>query len=261
MRRPLPDLTPLMPAVRDNGSPSRIDLRLPKRKRTALVVVARLFLLLLIGPFTLILVFRFVPPPITPLMVVRLAEGQQLHYQWLPYEDVAPALVRAVIASEDNLFCDETYGIDVPALRSQIEAWKEGKRPRGASTITMQTTKNLLLWPGRDPVRKLIEAWLTPQIAVLWPKRRVLEVYLNIIEFGPGIYGAAAASETFFHKPASALTPREAAQLAAVLPKPLAWVANPPGPYVRGRAMVIERRAEQIQPLLACAGRRATNPD
>jgi monofunctional biosynthetic peptidoglycan transglycosylase len=117
----------------------------------------------------------------------------------------------------------------------------------------MQTAKNLLLWPGRDPIRKLAEAWFTPQFALLWPKRRVLEVYLNIVEFGDGIYGAEEAAQYFFHKPAGDLTPREAAQLISVLPRPLVWVAAPPGPYVRERASVIERRADEIRPLLTCS--------
>jgi monofunctional biosynthetic peptidoglycan transglycosylase len=238
MPRPRPDPTPPKP-VRRQSTASRI---------------ARIVLLLIAFPSVLIVVFRFVPPPTTPLMVIRLIEGYPPHYQWIAYEDISPALAHAVIASEDNLFCNEPLGFDVDALRGQITAWEGGKRPRGASTITMQTAKNLLLWPGRDPFRKLAEAWLTPQIALLWPRQRVMEVYLNIIEFGPGIYGAEAAARAFFKKPAAALTPREAAQLAGVLPKPLEWVAAPPGPYVRGRAVVIERRTEQIRPLLACLG-------
>jgi monofunctional biosynthetic peptidoglycan transglycosylase len=208
---------------------------------------------LIVVPFALIVVFRFVPPPITPLMVIRQLQGQELHHQWVPYEAIAPSLAHAVIASEDNLFCEQVLGFDLAALREQVEAWEDGHRPRGASTITMQTAKNLLLWPGRDPVRKLAEAWLTPQVALLWPKRRVLEVYLNIVEFGPGIYGAEAAARAFFRKPAAALTTREAAQLASVLPRPLVWVASPPGTYVRFRTSVIERRIGQIRPLLACA--------
>src|ERR1700722_7665320 len=211
-------------------------------------------LLVILGPFALILAFRFVPPPITPLMVIRLIEGYPLRHRWVAYEEIAPVLAHAAIASEDNLFCVEAFGFDIHALRGQFDAWADGKRPRGASTITMQTAKNLLLWPGRDPVRKLIEAWLTPQIALLWPKRRVLEVYLNIVEFGPGIYGAEAAARWFFHKPAAELTQREAAQLVSVLPRPLGWVAAPPGPYVRLRAGVIERRIEQLGSLLGCAG-------
>ena len=211
-------------------------------------------LLLIVGPFALIVLYRFVPPPLTPLMAIRQIQGYPARYQWVPYDRIAPALAHSAIASEDNLFCEESLGFDTGALRTQIEAWQEGNRPRGASTITMQTAKNLLLWPGRDPIRKIIEAWLTPQVALLWPKRRVMEVYLNIIEFGPGIYGAEEAARAFFHKPAAELTAREAAQLISVLPKPLAWAAAPPGPYVRFRAVVIERRTVQIRPLLVCVG-------
>ncbi len=215
-------------------------------------LLGRVVVLLIAVPLALIVVYRFVPPPITPLMLIRLIEGYPLHHQWVAFDKISPALGHAVIASEDNLFCEEHLGFDFNALHGQVEAWEDGKRPRGASTLTMQTAKNLLLWPGRDIVRKAIEAWLTPQIAVLWPRRRVLEVYLNIVEFGPGIYGAEAAARAFFHKPASELTPREAAQLAAVLPRPLDWVANPPGPWVRERTPVIERRMEQIRPLFEC---------
>jgi monofunctional biosynthetic peptidoglycan transglycosylase len=214
----------------------------------------RIAFVLLVAPLTLILLYRFVPPPFTPLMVIRRAQGHEPHQQWVSLQAISPALAHAVIASEDNRFCQEPFGFDLDALRGQVDAWEEGERPRGASTITMQTAKNLLLWPGRDPLRKAIEAWLTPQIALLWPKRRVLEVYLNIVEFGPGIYGAEAAARTFFHKPAATLTAREAAQLASVLPRPLVWVAQPPSPHVRQRAAVIDQRIEQIRPLLECAG-------
>lgn len=209
--------------------------------------------LLILGPLALILLYRFVPVPITPLMVIRMVQGQPFHHHWIAYRDISPALPHALIASEDNLFCDEKYGFDMTAMRGQFEAWEDGKRPRGASTITMQTAKNLLLWPDRSAVRKGFEAWLTPQIALLWPKRRILEVYLNIVEFGPGIYGAGEAAERFFHKSAYDLTPREAAQLVSVLPRPLVWVAAPPSPFVRFRASAIQRRVEQLGPLLECA--------
>jgi monofunctional biosynthetic peptidoglycan transglycosylase len=232
------------PAIHAPGAAGRWRFR-PLLKWTGILVLA--------GPLVLILTFRFVPPPVTPLMLIRLVQGHTLRRDWVAYERIAPALAHSVIASEDNFFCEEALGFDIAALRGQVGAWEDGKRPRGASTITMQTAKNLLLWPGRDPVRKLLEAWLTPQIALLWPKRRVLEVYLNIVEFGPGIYGAEAAAQTFFRKSAAALTPREAAQLASVLPGPLVWAASPAGPYVRQRAAVIERRVEQIGPMLGCA--------
>jgi monofunctional biosynthetic peptidoglycan transglycosylase len=186
-------------------------------------------------------------------MLIRLAEGHTSHYQWVAYEKISPLLAEAVIASEDNLFCEEALGFDFGAIRGQAAALSNGKRPRGASTITMQTAKNLLLWPGRDPVRKLAEAWLTPQIAILWPKRRVLEMYLNIVEFGPGIYGAEAAARSFFRKRAADLSFQEAALLASVLPLPLVWSAASPTAHVRQRAVVIEQRDSQIRPLLACA--------
>jgi monofunctional biosynthetic peptidoglycan transglycosylase len=209
-------------------------------------------LVLLLAPALLILLFRFVPPPLTPLMVLRLAQGYGLHHSWVPYRQISPFLVQAVIASEDDLFCRETFGFDMDALAGQIAAWQHGERPRGASTITMQTARNLLLWPGRDPIRKVIEAWLTPQIALLWPKQRVLEVYLNSIEFGPGIYGAEAASQQFFGRPAASLTRDEAVRLAVVLPNPLHWSASHPSAYQRERDAIIDRRSEQLGALLDC---------
>jgi len=209
-------------------------------------------LLLLLGPPLLILLFRFVPPPVTPLMLLRAAQGHGLSKDWVAYERIAPALPRAVIAAEDNTFCRQALGFDFPALRGQIEAALAGERPRGASTITMQVAKNLFLWPGRDPLRKVLEAWLTPQIALLWPKQRVLEVYLNIVEFGPGIYGAEAAAQTFFRRPAARLTEDQAARLAVVLPNPLGWSVSEPGPSLRERASLIRRRVGQLGPLLDC---------
>jgi monofunctional biosynthetic peptidoglycan transglycosylase len=214
----------------------------------------RLTLASLLAPLTLILLFRFLPVPLTPLMIVRLAQGYGLHHDWVAYDRIAPALTYAVIASEDNLFCHEAFGFDEGALRDQIELWWQGERPHGASTITMQTTRNLLLWPGRDIVRKVIEAWLTPQIALLWPKQRILTVYLNIVEFGPGVYGAEAAALHYFGVHAADLTADQAARLAVILPNPLKWSSARPGPYVRERASIIRRRVGQISPLLDCTG-------
>ena len=211
-------------------------------------------LALLLGPAVLIAGYRAVPPPVTPLMLIRLVQGQGMQRDWVPLERISPNLPRAVIASEDNLFCTQRLGFDVPALRTQVGAWWNGQRPRGASTLTMQTARNILLWPGRDPVRKLLEAWLTPQVALLWPRQRVLEVYLNVAEFGPGIYGAEAASRRFFGKGADALTPTEAALLAAVLPAPLERSASDPGPGLRERAAVIRARVGTLGPLVECAG-------
>ena len=210
-------------------------------------------LALLLVPPLLILLFRVVPPPVTPLMLIRLAQGHGITRDWVAYDAIAPVLVHAVIAAEDNLFCEQVFGFDVAALRGQVVAAWQGERPRGASTLTMQVAKNLFLWPGRDPLRKLLEAWLTPQVALLWPKRRVLEVYLNIVEFGPGIYGAEAAAQAFFDRPAAALTAVQATRLAVVLPAPLSRSAAEPGPALRARAEAIRQRISQLGPLLACA--------
>ena len=213
----------------------------------------RVVCVLLLAPPVLATVFRFVPVPGTPLMLIRSVQGHGIARDWVPLDAIAPALRHAVIAAEDNRFCEQALGFDVAALRGQIEAWQAGERPRGASTITMQTAKNLFLWPGRDPLRKVLEAWLTPQLALIWPKRRVLEVYLNVVEFGPGLYGAEAAARALFNKPATALTPQEAAQLAAVLPAPLERSASHPGQSLRERANTIRRRVGTLGPLLDCA--------
>lgn len=214
--------------------------------------LVRTLLALLLAPPLLILLFRFVPVPATPLMLIRAAQGYGWEKQWVPYARIDPALARGVISAEDNLFCTQWLGFDFGQLQGQVEAALDGERPRGASTITMQVAKNLFLWPGRDPLRKLLEAWLTPQIALLWPKQRVLEVYLNIVEFGPGIYGAEAAARAFFRRPAADLTEAQAARLAVVLPNPLGWSAAEPGPYVLRRAETIRRRVGQLGSLTDC---------
>lgn len=225
---------------------SRTSSTLRRRLRLAVLI-------LLAGPLAAILIFRFVPVPATPLMAIRAVQGHGLARDWVPLEAIAPALPHAVIAAEDNLFCEQMFGFDIAALRAEFTRWQDGERPRGASTITMQTAKNLFLWPGRDFLRKAVEAWLTPQVALLWPKRRVLEVYLNIVEFGPGIYGAEAAARAFFGKPARRLTQIEAALLAAVLPNPLDRSPVRPSLAVAARAEVIARRIGQLGPLLDCA--------
>jgi monofunctional biosynthetic peptidoglycan transglycosylase len=208
-------------------------------------------LVLLLGPPALLLVYRFLPVPITPLMVIRLIEGEGLRRQWVPLEEIAPVLPQAVVAAEDNRFC-EHVGFDWQELQGQIDALRAGEPARGASTITMQTAKNLFLWPGRNLLRKGLEAWLTPQIELLWPKRRIVEVYLNVAELGPGIYGAEAAAQAHFGKPASALSRQEAALLAAILPNPRMWSPSRPTPYLEQRARTIRSRIEQLGPMLAC---------
>ncbi|TVR82321.1 MAG: monofunctional biosynthetic peptidoglycan transglycosylase [Rhodospirillales bacterium] len=213
----------------------------------------RLLLAVLVAPTVVVIAYRWIDPPLTPLMMIRLIEGEGLSRQWVPLHRMSPHLPKAVIAAEDNLFCRHN-GFDTEALRHQLTVWRSGGRPRGASTISMQTAKNILLWPGRGPVRKLVEVWLTPQLELVWSKQRILEVYLNVAEMGPGIYGAEAAARAYFGKPAAALSEREAALLAAILPNPRAWSAAPPGPYVQRRAAVLVRRIPQLGPLLDCVG-------
>lgn len=208
----------------------------------------RVLLVVLVLPPLLFALYRVAPPPLTPLMVIRWVQGHGIDYRWIPRTQMAPALARAAIAAEDNLFCRH-WGFDVAALREQMTSALAGGRPRGASTISMQTAKNLLLWPGRDPLRKLLEAWLTPQLELLVGKGRILEIYLNIVEFGPGVYGVEAAAQHWFGKPAARLSTEEAARLVAILPAPL--VREPRRATTSARR--IQRRIGQLGPLLDCA--------
>ena len=175
----------------------------------------------------------------------------------MPLDRVAASVPRAVIASEDNLFCEHS-GFDWRAIGDAAEEYAAGRRMRGASTISMQVAKNLFLWPGRDFVRKGIEAYLTVFVELLWSKRRIMEVYLNIAEWGDGIYGVDAAARAHFGKAPAALTPREAALLAAVLPNPREWSPARPTPYIAGRSDVIARRVAQLGPARWPASRRAS---
>ena len=170
----------------------------------------------------LVVLYRFVPPPITPLMVIRLFEGEGLSKDWVSYDDISPQVFKAVIAGEDTRFCQH-YGFDVASM---VDAWKsnkKGRRTRGASTITMQTAKNLFLWTGGSYPRKAVEAYFTVLLELFWDKRRILEVYVNVAEFGHGIYGIEAAAQAYYKKSAKDLTAEQAGRLAAILPAPLRW--------------------------------------
>jgi len=179
---------------------------------------------------------RWVPPPTTAFMLQ--SETQPVDYRWVPAARMAEPLRKAVIASEDQKFWDHN-GFDFEAIESAIEHNRNSRRVRGASTISQQVAKNLFLWPGRSWVRKGLEVYGTLLIELLWTKQRILEVYLNVAEFGPGIYGVEAAAQEFFGKSAAEVTPEEAARLAAVLPNPRHWRAGSPGPYVRARTQTI----------------------
>lgn len=201
-------------------------------RRLVVVVV----LIAVVAPPAGVVVYKVVPPPITILMVERLLQGHGMDYRWRSIDNISPALRQAVVASEDQRFC-EHHGFDVQAMqKAMAHNQRRPGRIRGGSTISQQTAKNVFLWPDRTFVRKGIEAYFTVLIEALWGKRRIMETYLNVVEFGPGVYGAEAASERFFHESADQLTPAQAARLAAVLPKPLSWKAAAPGPYIAKRS-------------------------
>jgi monofunctional biosynthetic peptidoglycan transglycosylase len=194
-----------------------------------------IFLALLLAPPLAVIVYRFVPPPLTILMVERAIQGHGLDHRWVPLSRISRPMTRAVVASEDARFCDH-HGFDFTAIqRAMAHNERKPARIRGGSTVSQQTAKNVFLWPERSWVRKGAEAWFTVLIETLWGKQRIMEVYLNTVEFGPGVYGVEAASQRYFRHSAAQLTPVEAARLAAVLPNPLKYNAEDPGAYVRRR--------------------------
>ena len=198
-------------------------------------IVAAGLMIFVIGPIIVVAIYRFVPPPVTFLMVQRVFEGHGLERRWVPMRRISPNLVRAVIAAEDARFCDHR-GFDLEAIEKAMAANAAGKKLRGGSTISQQTAKNVFLWEGRSYLRKGLEAYFTVLIEAVWGKHRIMEVYLNSVEWGPGIYGAEAASQRIFKKPARDLTTTQASRLAAILPSPLKWKAARPGPYVAKRS-------------------------
>jgi monofunctional biosynthetic peptidoglycan transglycosylase len=193
--------------------------------------------LVLTGAFVLAL--RWLDPPTTSFMLRdRAAAGGDARYrfrhEWIDGRQISPHLKVAVIAAEDQTF-PEHHGFDLKSINDAIEDRERGRRVRGASTISQQVAKNLFLWPGQSWVRKALEGYFTVLIEALWPKQRVLEVYLNVAEFGKGVFGARAAAEVFFRKSPARLTAPEAALLAAVLPSPKRMRVNAPSRYVRSR--------------------------
>jgi monofunctional biosynthetic peptidoglycan transglycosylase len=186
-----------------------------------------------------VILFRFIPIPFTPLMIIRCAgqkfDGKDLKLtkDWVSLDEISPVMPLAVMAAEDQNF-EEHFGFDMKAIK-KAEEYNEkhrGKRMKGASTITQQTAKNLFLWPSRSWIRKGFEVYFTFLIEIFWSKKRIMEVYLNVIETGNGIYGVEAASQYYFHKPASKLNIREASRLAAILPDPRNWSPVKPSPRV-----------------------------
>jgi monofunctional biosynthetic peptidoglycan transglycosylase len=212
----------------------------------------KLPLLLLAISVLQVLALRFVDPPFSAFMAARQLEalgqgdrGFRVAYDWRDLDAIAPSLPVALVAAEDQDFAHHN-GFDFKAIEKARASNARGRKVRGASTISQQLAKNLFLWSGRSWARKGVEAWYTVLIEALWPKRRILEVYANVAEFGDGIYGAQAAARSYWRKDASRLSPTESARLAAVLPSPRRYSAARPGPYVQRRTRWIERNARQI---------------
>ncbi|MDE2156228.1 MAG: monofunctional biosynthetic peptidoglycan transglycosylase [Xanthomonadaceae bacterium] len=199
-----------------------------------------------------VLLLRFVPPWTSAVMMERQARawlhrepGFHLRQHWVPWSRVSPWVPLAMVAGEDQKF-PYHHGFDFGSIDKAIDAADDGRRLRGASTISQQTAKNLFLWNGRSFVRKGLEAYFTVLIELTWPKRRILEVYMNIAELGDGIYGVGAASEAYFHIPPARLDPAQAARLAAVLPSPRRMHVDRPSAYVLRRARWIQQQMDQL---------------
>ena len=219
--------------------------------RRLLRVVAWSIAAFVLGSAALVLGLRFVPPPVSGLRVERriqswfTSEPYTSRAIWVPLEEIAPCMGLAVIAAEDQNF-PEHSGFDWKAIEKAVAHNEHSRRRRGASTVSQQTAKNLFLWSSRTWIRKGFEVYFTGLLELEWPKRRILETYLNIVEFGDGLFGVEAASQAYFRKPAKRLRPPEAALLAAVLPNPHRFKVKAPSAYIQGRQGWILRQMEQL---------------
>ncbi|MEM6615524.1 MAG: monofunctional biosynthetic peptidoglycan transglycosylase [Pseudomonadota bacterium] len=202
-------------------------------------------------PIVLVPLYALVPPPASTLMLTHYLTGKSVTRDWVGLSEISDNLPTAVLMSEDGQFCAH-HGVDWNAVRDVVESVRDGERARGASTITMQTVKNLYLWPSRSYLRKALEVPLALYADFVWSKRRTMTLYLNIAEWGPGIFGAEAAAQHYFNKPASSLSRREAARLAAVLPNPFVRNAARPGPHTARITRIIEQRMRQAGPYDDC---------
>ena len=230
--------------------PYRVPMRPKPRRllRLVLLLVASWLALSVLVVFAL----RFVPPWTSSVMLqdrlTAMLDGDhsfQFRHRWVPRESISPYVGIAMVAGEDQKFPFH-HGFDVDAIQDAIDAADEGKRLRGASTISQQVAKNLFLWNGRSFVRKGLEAWYTVLIEALWPKKRILEVYMNSVELGDGIYGVGAASEVYFHTTPDRLNATQAARLAAVLPNPERFRVDAPSAYVQRRVAWILQQMGQL---------------
>jgi monofunctional biosynthetic peptidoglycan transglycosylase len=200
---------------------------------------------LIMANLIVIILLRWTDVPVSAFMLWHKLEGKRTIYQWVDWNQISPAASIAVVAAEDQNFT-EHHGFDLKAIADAIEENKHRHRPRGASTLSQQVAKNLFLWSGGGWLRKGLEVYLTAVIEICWPKKRILEVYLNIAQFGPHIFGVDAASRVYFGIPAARLSSSQAALLAAVLPSPDHYRLKPPSPYVRRRAVDIGRQVRLL---------------
>lgn len=201
-----------------------------------------------------VILFKFVPVPLTPLMVIRAWEQKMegkdmiLSHSWVPLSEISPNLQKAVIASEDQKFLTHN-GFDFQAIEKAYEGNKKGKKIKGGSTISQQTAKNVFLWPGRSYLRKGLEVYFTVLIESIWGKERIMEVYLNSIEMGDGVYGAKEAARVWYRKDSKHLTIYEAAGIAAILPNPRKYRATNASPYINGRKAFIAKQMMYLGPI------------
>jgi len=219
--------------------------------------ILKLTVILFVGiSLFMVILYRFVNPPITWLMITRGFERKsdgkdwKIDKKWINFDDIADPMKRAAVAAEDATFL-ENHGFDFKAMEKAIDNNnnKNSHKLVGGSTITQQTAKNVFLWPGRSYIRKAFEAWFTMLINIFWSKQRVLEVYLNVIEMGDGIYGVEAASQTYFHKSASDLNKSQAALIASVWPNPLKWSPANPDDHILHKKYLIMKNMRRMGPL------------
>ncbi len=217
-------------------------------------VIKLLFIFFIGSSIFFVILYRVINPPITFLMIQRgfeqKARGKnwKIDKQWKNFDEIGDPMKRAAVAAEDQTFL-ENHGFDFNAIEKAIKKNEHSKKLIGGSTISQQTAKNVFLWPGRSIIRKGVEAWFTLLIEVFWGKKRIMEVYLNVIEMGDGIYGAEAASQAYFHKPASQLDNQEAAAIAVIFPSPLKWSATNPTRFLRHRQYLIMKNMRRLGPL------------
>lgn len=231
----------------------KTNLKSPLRKKIT-NIVTKVFIWFLMVTVLWVLIYRFVNPPITLLMIQRNIERSsdekpfKLEKKWVDFEDISDNMKRAAVSAEDQLFLKH-IGFDLKAIEKAFATNKKGKKIKGGSTISQQTAKNVFLWPGRSWVRKGFEAYFTLLIEMLWSKERILEVYLNVIEMGDGIYGAEAASQSYFGKSCSKLTKSQAALIAACFPNPIRWTPKKATQYIRHRQFLIMKNMRRLGPL------------